>query len=194
MTNVINLNAIENYLEKLKANGGMWEIGKGKYAIKHLELEKLATLYNVETNIDLIHCNLEKNCAVVKAIANYNAKSYFSFGEVSPDNNDFPYPVAVAEKRAVDRVILKALGIHGTVYSDQELSTKKTTVNENEGISLEHGDIILQKIKVCSHQANLDELKSKNKNYLIQLQKKNLKRFEQIKKAFLDRNQQFIGG
>ena len=46
--------------------------------------------------------DLLKSCAVVKAKAKHEGCVYESFGEVSPLNNDFEYPVAVAE-RAVDR-------------------------------------------------------------------------------------------
>ena len=47
MGKVININKIENEIVRLKANGGMWRINNGKYAIKHLELEKLANKYSV---------------------------------------------------------------------------------------------------------------------------------------------------
>ena len=59
MSKVIHLNTLKPYLAKLKVNGGMWQIGSGKFAIKHLEVEKLASLYGIETDINLIHCNLE---------------------------------------------------------------------------------------------------------------------------------------
>ncbi len=44
----------------------------------------------------------------------------WSYGEASPDNTFLPYPFAMAEKRAKDRVILKLAGFHGIVYSDAE--------------------------------------------------------------------------
>lgn len=194
MGKVINLNALEGYLEKLKKNGGMWEHKPGKWIIKHLEVEKLAQLYNIETNIDLVNCNLEKDVAVVKAAALYNQKKFYSLGEVSPKNNQFDYPIAVAEKRAVDRVILKALGIHGNVYSDQEMPNEKSNNNENTGIKLDHADIIEQRIKTCTHQANLEQLKSQNKKFLTELKTQDLPRFEKLKKAFVDRKQQFTKG
>jgi len=194
MGKVINLNRLETYLEKLKKNGGMWEFKPGKWIIKHLEVEKLAQLYNIETNIDLVNCNLEKDVAVVKGAALYNQKRFYSLGEVSPKNNDFDYPVAVAEKRAVDRAILKALGIHGNVYSSEEIQNKKPNNNENTGIKLDHAHIIEQRIKTCTQQANLEQLKSQNKKFLTELKTQDLKRYEKLKKAFLDRNQQFLKG
>jgi len=194
MGNVINLISLEGYLKKLKTDGGMWEFKPGKWIIKHLEVEGLAQHYNIETNIDLVHCNLDKDVAVVKAAALYNQKKFITLGEASPKNNQFEYPVAIAEKRAVDRAILKALGIHGNVYSDQEMPNEKQNNNENTGIKLDHADIIMQRISTCTHQANLEQLKSQNKDFLIKLSKQNLPRFEQLKKAFVDRNQQFTKG
>jgi DNA-directed RNA polymerase subunit H (RpoH/RPB5) len=113
---------------------------------------------------------------------------------VSPQNNDFEYPLAVAEKRAADRAILKALGIHGNVYSAEELPNIKNNNNENNNISTDQGDIILEKIKTITHQGNLEELKSKNKKFLNELKKKNLLRFQELKQAFLNREQQLTEG
>ena len=172
------------------------KLGKpnGKWIIKHLEVEGLAQHYNIETNIDLVHCNLEKGIAVVKGTALHKTKKYFSFGEVTPKNNEFDYPIAVAEKRAVDRAILKALGIHGNVYSSEEMPNEKQNNNANTGIKLSHVDVVLERIKTITHQANLEQLKSQNKKFLTELKIKNLPRFEELKKAFVDRNQQLTKG
>ena len=194
MGNVINLISLEGYLKKLKTDGGMWEFKPGKWIIKHLEVEGLAQHYNIETHIDLVHCDLDKDIAVVKAVALYKTKKFITLGEASPKNNQFDYPVAIAEKRAVDRAILKALGIHGNVYSDQEMPNEKPNNNENTGIKLSHADVVLERIKTVTHQANLEQLKSQNKKFLTELKIKNLPRFEELKKAFVDRNQQLTKG
>lgn len=190
MGNVINLISLETYLQKIKKDGGMWEFKPGKWIIKHLEVEGLAQHYNIETNIDLVHCNLDKEVAVVKAVALHKTRRFTSLGEASPKNNQFDYPVAVAEKRAVDRSILKALGIHGEVYSDQEMPNVKQNNNANTGIKLDHADIIKERIKTCTHKANLEELGSQNKEFLTKLKTQNLARYEEVKTAFLNRRQQ----
>jgi|TARA_B110000238_G_scaffold171378_1_gene189277 hypothetical protein len=194
MGNVINLISLDTYLKRLKTNGGMWEFKPGKWIIKHLEVEGLAQHYNIETHIDLVHCNLDKDVAVVKAAALHKTKKFTTLGEASPKNNQFDYPVAIAEKRAVDRAILKALGIHGNVYSDQEMPNEKQKNNENSGIKLDHADIIEQRIKTCTHGANLEQLKSQNKDFIIKLSKENLPRYEILKNAFLNRKQQLTKG
>jgi len=193
MGKVIHLNTLDPYLEKLKKNGGMWRIENSKYAIKHLEVERLATLYNIETDISLVHCDLKSACAVVKAGASFQGKKYYSLGEVSPHNNTFPYPVAVAEKRGVDRAVLKALGIHGEVYSDVELDNKKESRNENEGVDMNQASIILERLKNIKHIANLEELKSDNKMYLEQLEKQNLELCKKVVKAISDKQLELKG-
>ncbi len=194
MGKVVDILNINSDIAKLKSNGGMWQIQNGKYAIKHLEVENLARKYGIETEPFLQSCNLEKGCVVVKAIATFKNRKFFSFGEVSPLNNDFSFPVAVAEKRAADRAILKALGIHGNVYSDEELSNKKQNMNENIGIDLNHGSIIIERIKNITSKANLDQLASQNKKYLTELKLKNSEKYDEIVKAFKNRNQQLLGG
>ena len=194
MGNVINLISLTAYTAKLKADGGMWEFKPGKWIIKHLEVEGLAQHYNIETNIELVHCDLAKDVAVVKAVALHNTKKFTTLGEASPKNNQFDYPVAIAEKRAVDRAILKALGIHGNVYSDQEMPNEKQNNNENSGIKLDHVDVILERVKTVTHQANLEQLKSQNKKFLTELKKQNLTRYEEVKNAFLNRKQQLTKG
>ena len=127
-------------------------------------------------------------------IAFNKLKKFFSFGEVSPLNNDFSFPVAVAEKRAADRAILKALGIHGNVYSDEELSNIQHNVNANTGVDLNLSSVILERIKNITSHANLNQLASKNKAYLTELKQQDSKKFNEIVKAFKNREQQLIGG
>ena len=192
MGKILKFPSLEQYLAGLKSSGGLIKMDNGSYIIKHYEVENLAREFGVITNIELVNCDLTKSCAVVKAQAAFEGKIHESLGEVSPLNNTFVYPVAVAEKRAVDRAILKALGLHGKYYSDVEMPPEKKT--ENQGIKLDHTDIILDRIKNCSHQANLDQLKRENKDFLEKLFKEDKSKLEKIKLAFDNRKQQLIGG
>ena len=192
MGKILKFPSLEKHLAGLKSSGGLWEYEPGKYQIKHLEVERLASDFGVDTTMELVSCDLTKSCAVVKAIATHMGDKYESFGEVSPLNNNFPYPVSIAEKRAVDRAILKALGIHGKYYSDAEMPPKNR--NQNKGIDADHANIILDRIANISHQANLDQLMRENKPYLDKLFKENKSKLEEIKLAFDNRKLQLIGG
>tara|TARA_R100001086_G_scaffold246374_1_gene178509 strand:- start:787 stop:1374 length:588 start_codon:yes stop_codon:yes gene_type:complete len=193
MGKVVNFpQTLEKHLAKLRTNGGIYEFKKGKFAILHKEVERLANDYGIETEVELKYCDLPKSCAVVKATARYQGNKFTSLGEASPLNNEFPYPIAVAEKRAADRVILKALNIHGDLYSQSEIPPQQR--NENQGIKLEHSEIILERIKNSSHQANLEQLQRENKDYLLQLAKQNSTKAKEIMTAFENKKQQLIGG
>ena len=52
-------------------------------------------------------------------------RSEWSIGEAASYNNKNSYPFAMAEKRAKDRVILKLVGLHGDVYSEDEADAFK---------------------------------------------------------------------
>ena len=193
MGKIVNFpQTLEKHLAKLRTNGGIYEFKKGKFAILHKEVERLANDYGIETEVELKYCDLPKSCAVVKATARYQGNKFTSLGEASPLNNEFPYPIAVAEKRAADRVILKALNIHGDLYSQSEIPPQQR--NENQGIKLEHSEIILERIKNSSHQANLEQLQRENKDYLLQLAKQNSTKAKEIMTAFENKKQQLIGG
>jgi hypothetical protein len=56
-------------------------------------------------------------------------RTEWSFGEAAPKNNKNAYPYAMAEKRAKDRVILKLVGLHGLVYSEEESDDFKRNGN-----------------------------------------------------------------
>ena len=191
MGKILKFPSLDQYLAGL-SSGGLIKMDNGNYIIKHYEVEKLAREFGIITNIGLVYCDLNKSCAVVKATAQYQGDKVETLGEVSPLNNTFAYPISVAEKRAVDRAILKVLGLHGKYYSDVEMPPEKKT--ENQGIKLDHTDIILDRIKNCSHQANLDQLKRENKEFLEKLFKEDKSKLEKIKLAFDNRKQQLIGG
>jgi len=183
---------LEQMLQQIKTEKGLWEFQPGKFAILHKEVERLAYEFGIETDVETKYADLPKGCAIVKATAIYQGKKFTSLGEVSPANNNFIFPVSICEKRAVDRVVLKALNIHGKYYSDVELPP--TPRNENSGIKLEHSELILERIKNSSHQANLEQLQRENKDYLLELTKQNSTKAKAIMTAFENKKQQLKGG
>ena len=89
MGKILKFPSLDQYLAGIKSSGGIIN----DKIIKHYEVEKMAAQFDVFTTIELVNCDLPKSCAVVKAIAKHQGCSYESFGEVSPLNNDFEYPV-----------------------------------------------------------------------------------------------------
>lgn len=65
---------------------------------------------DIDIVYDLVHTN-GKDEAVIKATTVYKRKNYQTFGEVNASNNTFAHPVNVAEKRAMNRIVLECVGL-----------------------------------------------------------------------------------
>ena len=107
-----------------------WELPqkKGTWVAKHAALEVAAVKAGIVFDMPVI---VEKDSAglttsiIVQGVM--DGRTEWSIGETNPSNyrvtgKQPSYPWAMAEKRAKDRVILKLIGIHGLVYSEDEMS------------------------------------------------------------------------
>ena len=74
-----------------------------------------------EVETDSINGVVVVKCTAVLDKGNERKIQVVSYGEASPKNTKNSYPYAMAEKRAYDRCVLKLLGLHGFVYSEDEL-------------------------------------------------------------------------
>ena len=93
----------------------------GTYVLLHKALEKVAAKRNVVFDPpQVLSANVTGKEAVVLCTGRMGDKQEWSIGEAAPYNNKNSYPFAMAEKRAKDRVILKLVGLHGDVYSEDE--------------------------------------------------------------------------
>ncbi len=114
--------AIEDFRAKYGVDADeIWEVHGSTWVVKHKALERVA----VEVGIVWLRpsvqvCDLANKIAVICAFGKLGEREEWSFGEASPANNKNSYPVAMAEKRARDRVILKLLVTHGALYSESE--------------------------------------------------------------------------
>ena len=99
--------------------------------VKHKALEKISAHLGMWFDAPkIIESDTEKKI-VSLVVQGYiddgkGKNTAWSIGEVSPDNyktyaKQSSYPYAMAEKRAIDRVILKLLGVHGDFYSQAEI-------------------------------------------------------------------------
>lgn len=93
----------------------------GKYIMYHWACEKAAAKKGIEWQPpQVIQACAKDKLAVILVTGKLGDKSEWSFGEAAPYNTTQTYPFAMAEKRAKDRVILKLIGLHGEVYSEEE--------------------------------------------------------------------------
>jgi hypothetical protein len=100
-----------------------WELPqkKGTWIAKHSALEVAAVKADIQfDNPIIIEANSEAGIAALSVAGVMGNRREWATGEAGPKNNKNAYPWAMAEKRAKDRVILKLIGIHGLVYSEDE--------------------------------------------------------------------------
>lgn len=92
-----------------------------QWIVSHKALERVAARKNIKFDAPVIvesHIN-DASVAIV-VTGHLGDQTQWSFGEAADYNNKMGYPFAMAEKRAKDRVILKLVGLHGYVYSEDE--------------------------------------------------------------------------
>ncbi len=129
---------ISDFMAKFAVDADeVWPVRQGVYAVKHNALERIAGEQGlVLVDLFLETADLPNKMALVRAIMQKNsvvATKVISFGEATPYNNKNAYPVAMAEKRAIDRCILKILKVHGAVYSESEASDFQDPADGEKG-------------------------------------------------------------
>jgi hypothetical protein len=98
-----------------------WELPMGKRPtiITRTGIEKIQFHNNIKVTYILESANPE--FLIVKAIAKKGDEYMESYGEASKANTKQTYPVAMAEKRALSRVILKIVGLYKYgVFGEEE--------------------------------------------------------------------------
>lgn len=127
--------ALDPRVETIRTTYGLdksdfWELPqkKGTYLVKHAALEIAAAKAGIRFDMPVIvEANGANGTAAVCVQGQLGDQFQWSIGEASPKNSKNAYPWAMAEKRAKDRVILKLIGIHGLVYSEDEVDDSSTS-------------------------------------------------------------------
>ena len=104
----------------------------GTFVLLHKALEKVAAHKGVTFEPpQIVESDVANKNAVMIVTGHLGEKTEWSIGEAAPYNNKNSYPYAMAEKRAKDRVILKLVGLHGDVYSEEEADAFKEARPQN---------------------------------------------------------------
>ena len=102
----------------------LWDC-RGTWVMYHRFIEQAGAENGIVYSYDEIETNSADGIVVVKCTAQMEKDrvkiQVVSYGEASPKNTKNSYPYAMAEKRAYDRCVLKLLGLHGFVYSEDEM-------------------------------------------------------------------------
>jgi len=107
------------YLENGLTEEDIYKDKRGFVIITRTGIDKIVSKQKITVAYEVISMDIEKGYCVLKAIASMNVKgetrNMMSFGE-SADNNLMgggkKFPVAMAEKRAMSRVVLKIAGFY----------------------------------------------------------------------------------
>jgi len=75
-------------------------------------IDKIQSKSDIRIEYDLIFHSADCKTAIVKAKGRLGDNAIQTYGEVNPSNNTNTYPIAMAEKRAMSRIVLKLAGFY----------------------------------------------------------------------------------
>lgn len=84
-------------------------------------IEKVQAAYDIDVNYEIVNLSDDHKHCLIKAIGTMGESRTETFGECAPGNNSNAYPVAMAEKRALSRIVLKLAGLYSQgVFGEDE--------------------------------------------------------------------------
>ena len=112
-------------LNKLFVDYNLYEEDTFKHQHYHIitrsGIDKIQAKANIKIEYHLKHYNPDTKTCVIQAVGTYNDITIETFGEASPENNRNSYFVAIAEKRAMSRIVLKLTGLYSLgVFGEDE--------------------------------------------------------------------------
>lgn len=114
---------------------------RGTWVAYHKAIELMSARAGIKFDAPVIvEMDSANKVAVILAQGHLGDKSVWSFGEASPHNNKNEYCVSMAEKRAIDRVVLKLIGLHGEIYSEDEADDFKNSSPSNAELNADIED------------------------------------------------------
>src|SRR5215207_9191072 len=132
--------------------GNIWRV-QGQAVIYHKALERIAAQAGIAFASPTI-LRAERDEAVILVTGRMGERTEWSIGEALVNVNyrisgrQAAYVYAMTEKRAKDRVILKLIGLHGLLYSEEE-ADELTSV----AVSVETSEDGLQSEGMLPHEA-----------------------------------------
>lgn len=157
-------------------NDACWDC-HGVWVIYHRVLEQIASRAEIAFSQPfVVEARGDQGVAALCVTGRLRDAEEWSIGEASPGNNKNAYPWAMAEKRAKDRVILKLLGLHGEVYSEEEADDFKRSKKQHGSL---HGPLKITELKAqmrafsddlsnCEDEGQFIGLMEKSKDLLAQ--------------------------
>ena len=104
-------------------------------------IDKIQAGANISIHYDLTYHSPDTFTAIIKAKGFMDSQQIETYGEVNPSNNKNKYPIAMAEKRAMSRVVLKLAGFYqaGAFGEDESDDFKRPKKKQRELLDDQHG-------------------------------------------------------
>lgn len=130
------MSELEPRIEAVRQQYGLsqddfWQIKQNKqWVCKHAALEIVAVKAKIEwLSPIIIEHEADRLLTSMVVTGKMGDRTEWATGETNPTNYSVTgrqpaYPWAMSEKRAKDRVVLKLVGIHGLVYSEDEMPAR----------------------------------------------------------------------
>ena len=168
---------VKEILEELKFNPSecLWE-KHGATCMKHRYIEIAGQEKGVVIeSLDEVEKNSAEGVVAIKCTASLGKAKVITYGEATPKNNKNGYPYAMAEKRAIDRAILKLIGIHGFVYSDDEVDDKFENVEIKKTETKEKPKKKIDDLYITTALDKIKNNKEKKDSTVLRSEMENLK-------------------
>mgnify|MGYP003136481233 FL=1 len=168
---------VKEILEELKFNPSecLWE-KHGATCMKHRYIEIAGQEKGVVIeSLDEVEKNSAEGVVAIKCTASLGKAKVITYGEATPKNNKNGYPYAMAEKRAIDRAILKLIGIHGFVYSDDEVDDKFENVEVKKTETKEQPKKKIDDLYITTALDKIKNNKEKKDSTVLRSEMENLK-------------------
>jgi len=168
---------VKDILQELKFNPSecLWE-KHGATCMKHRYIEIAGQEKGVIIeSLDEVEKNSAEGVVAIKCTASLGKSKVITYGEATPKNNKNGYPYAMAEKRAIDRAILKLIGIHGFVYSDDEVDDKFENVEVKKTETKEQPKKKIDDLYITTALDKIKNNKDKKDSVVLRSEMENLK-------------------
>lgn len=157
--------AIMKFMETYKVDSDeIWEVrAGGAWAIKHAALERVAVQQNIVfLEPKPLEARGADKCAALIVYGKMGDRTEWATGEAAPANCKNAYPYAMAEKRGKDRVTLKLLNAHGSLYSEDEADDFAEPKRENPHVN--RPDDFGEPTEYDQHGEPIDNIPSGDRN------------------------------
>ena len=149
-----------------KCNLTSEDVHKHKFytIITRTGIEKVQAAYGINVTFDIVNLSDDHKHCLIKAVGTMGESRTETYGECAPGNNNNAYPVAMAEKRALSRIVLKLAGLYSEgVFGEDESEDFKSKPKSDK-----------KKLDPATYKAMMNAVKSDPQRVLDALSKYDL--------------------